>query len=98
MNGSWANALPLIVAAITAIGGVSGIAALFMVSPQRRKMTAESDKVMADTAVVLLAPLRARVMELEGKVSELTAALDASIGRERASRAEAEELRLRRGR
>lgn len=65
---------------ITALGGLGAVVLLFRVRSENKKLTAEARKADADavavlsqSAISLLAPLRAEVAALQSKVSELNA-------------------------
>ena len=67
-----------------AVGGLTGLLALFMVGPQRRKSRAETAKIDADAAevirtnaVALLEPTREQVLYLSQSLSMAQAKSDA---------------------
>lgn len=66
------------------VGGLTGIMALLMVGPQRRKSAAETEKINADAAevirtnaVALLEPTREQVLYLSNSLTATQARADA---------------------
>lgn len=88
-----ADVLPQLVALLGAVGGVAGLGAVFRIGIDRRKGRAEAarsevdaGKVVADTAVGLVEPLRAQIEYLGEELRE-------SREESKQSRAETEALR-----
>jgi outer membrane murein-binding lipoprotein Lpp len=57
--------LPTLLSVLGLLGGLGGVAAIGTVLVQRRKFKADAADVISDAAISLVAPLRARVAELE---------------------------------
>lgn len=76
------STLATILAAIGILGGLGGIAAIIYIVPTYRKLNAEAKKagaeaseLVAQSAALLLAPLKAYILELESQVTALNGAL-----------------------
>lgn len=101
--GGWLQVLAPIAVFLAAIGGLSTLlVGLYTRRETRRnlaalgsKAEAEGAQVVVSSAITLLQPLRGEVEDLQRKVAELSAKLDAAL--ERARDAEAEAAALRRG-
>jgi hypothetical protein len=57
----------ILLSTVGLLGGTGGVTAIAAVLLQRRKFRADAADVLTDTALTLVAPLRARVAELEAE-------------------------------